>query len=753
MKSLTVSPKFPILKNYKKWMVIPAVVFSIGMAMLFYRPVQRAAFAQGRAGSLLRSAVAANSEAELQKVEGAYPGTDEAALARLARGYMRFQARDFQNSAGLLADPSIAKLTSLGDYASFYRGQSLQELGRGEEAEKEYRRLSRAWPDSLMARQAALQAAGSAMVRGAYQDAIDDLVDLVEKNDGTALKLRADALEKLGRTNEAIITLRKLYFDAPQSAEADKVSARLTMMGASTAPADGTQAKRRADNLFQAGLYALAVESYDQLLSQYPSSAGDEVLLRYGLSCYKANSFKQAAGVLARVSGRSAAVKGDALYYLGMSNLSLNDEQGALAALAEIRRVAPSSNRAGDLLYGLGRYHEKRDRPAQAATYYSQMVRQYPQAENADEAHYFLAWRAHQSGDYSAAARMLTEHVAAYNEVTDNRGKAGFWAALDSEKSGDKPRALTLYRAMLMRYGAGWYGVNAERRINRLVGEGVQPKSIQSDLQLRAAVEGLQTVRLPKDNLGEKERQRVARAEQLMRIAMLQSAMNELDAARANAPNSAIVNLRIAQIFRQGGENVAAINALKRAFPDYGQTLPEEMSREEWDVFYPLKWWGTIRDESSSRGLDPYLVAGIIRQETVFNPQARSRANALGLMQLLPSTGRAVARKNNYGAQLSTADFFNPVLNIQLGTSYVKDLLGQFGRFEYVAAAYNGGPTRVRRWINELPGSEIEEWVENIPLSETRLYVQGVYRNARQYQRLYDDQGRFRSLVPATIQR
>ena len=134
---------------------------------------------------------------------------------------------------------------------------------------------------------------------------------------------------------------------------------------------------------------------------------------------------------------------------------------------------------------------------------------------------------------------------------------------------------------------------------------------------------------------------------------------------------------------------------------------------------------------------------------SVFNPQARSRANAFGLMQILPSTGMAVARKNSLGGgRISRADLFNPVLSIQLGTAYVKELFDRFGRFEYVAAAYNGGPTRVSRWLNELPGNEIEDWVESIPLSETRLYVQGVYRNSRQYQRLYDDRGSFRDVVP-----
>jgi soluble lytic murein transglycosylase len=386
---------------------------------------------------------------------------------------------------------------------------------------------------------------------------------------------------------------------------------------------------------------------------------------------------------------------------------------------------------------------------SQAGTYYQQLVQQFPKSENADEAHFWLAWRAHEAKDYAAASKLLTEHIANYGDVTENRGKAGFWAAVNSERAGDKARALTLYRGMLMRYGAGWYGMNAERRIKKLTDEGVQMRSIQNDLLLRSAVQGLQSIDLPQESLKESDRERVAKAEQLMLIAMHQSAMDELDAARAKALNSPIVNLRIAQIFRANGEPVAAINALKRSYPDYGQALPEEMPREVWEVFYPLKWWSNIKEESRRHGLDHYLVAGIIRQESVFDPQARSRSNAYGLMQILPSTGQSVARRNSLGGgRVSTSDLFNPVLSIQLGTAYVRELLDRFGRFEYVAAAYNGGPTRVSRWLNELPTAEIEEWVESIPLSETRLYVQGVYRNARQYQRLYDEQGRFRSNVP-----
>lgn len=718
------------------------------LAVLALDPAHRPVAAQNRAAAQLRTAVAANSDAELQKVESAFAGTETAGLARLLRGYLRLQAKDHAAAINLLNDPNIARLTNLGDYAAYYRGQALQDSGRTEDAEKEFRRLAQTYPTSLLARSAALQAAGSAMTRGAHQAALDSLTNLVAKNDGTALKLRADALEKLGRTNDAVLTLRKLYFDAPQAPEAEKVGQRLAELGGSTA-GDISLLRQRADKLYDARLYALAGAAYDQIPRQFPNAPGDEAWLRAGICYYKADSFKAAADALTKVRARTPKMASETLYYLALAQLSLKTEPAALQTLSELRRSAPNSDRLAELIYSVGRYYEKRDRDDQATTFYTQLVRQFPQSDKADEAHFWLAWRAHQTKDYPNASRLLTEHIANYGTVTDNRGKAAFWAGVDLERAGDKARALVIYQAMLKRYGAGWFGLNAERRIDRLTREGVRPKAIESDLMLRRAVEGLQTINVVQETIKDADQERVQKAEALMQIALHQSAMNELDAARINAPNSPLVNLRIAQIFRANNENVAGINALKRAYPDYGQTLPEEMSREAWDVFYPLKYWSTIKEESKRHNVDPYLIAGIIRQETVFNPQARSRANALGLMQFIPSTGQAVARKNNLGGgRITSNDLFNPILSIQLGTAYVRELLNDFQRFEYVAAAYNGGETRVRRWVRESSGVDIEDWVESIPLSETRLYVQGVYRNARIYQRIYDDQGRFRSNVP-----
>src|SRR5262245_42792768 len=376
------------------------------------------------------------------------------------------------------------------------------------------------------------------MLRGDYLTAINDLNPLVEKNDGAALKLRADALEKSGRTNEAITTLRKLYYEAPQSAEADKASARLAALGASSGTPDPSLQKRRADKLYQAGLYALAAQAYAQAPALTPDAVNDDIWLRAGISYYKSNLFKQAVDALSQIRSRSPKPLSEALYYKGLAQLSLNTEATVTQTLSELRRVAPSSERIGDLLYALGRYNEKRERGDQASFYYTQLIRQFPQAEGAANAHFWMAWRSHLARDYRTASRLLTEHIANYSEVTENRGKAGFWAALDAERSGDKETALTLYRALMLRYGSGWFGLNAERRVAALVKDGVRARPFESDLLLRRAVQGLQTVSLPQETVKDAEAEHVIKAEQLMRVALNQSAMNELDALRANHPDS-----------------------------------------------------------------------------------------------------------------------------------------------------------------------------------------------------------------------
>ncbi|MGC1370764.1 MAG: lytic transglycosylase domain-containing protein, partial [Candidatus Sulfotelmatobacter sp.] len=161
-----------------------------------------------------------------------------------------------------------------------------------------------------------------------------------------------------------------------------------------------------------------------------------------------------------------------------------------------------------------------------------------------------------------------------------------------------------------------------------------------------------------------------------------------------------------------------------------------DLPRAYWEALFPRPYWNDLKRYAAANGLDPYLVASLIRQESEFNPNAVSHANAVGLMQLLPKTGRNVARqvklrRFNYG------QLYTPAVNLELGTRYFRGMVDKFGSFEYALAAYNAGSDRVEEWLNDGKYRDPQEFVESIPFTETREYVQAILRNASVYKQLY----------------
>jgi soluble lytic murein transglycosylase len=138
---------------------------------------------------------------------------------------------------------------------------------------------------------------------------------------------------------------------------------------------------------------------------------------------------------------------------------------------------------------------------------------------------------------------------------------------------------------------------------------------------------------------------------------------------------------------------------------------------------FPLHHDQAIRREAAKNGVDPAWMAAEIRAESVFNPMARSPANALGLMQLVPGTAMTVARR--IGLPWTGADsLYDPDTNIALGTAYMRQLLDTYGGQPYFAiAGYNAGPVPMLRWQSQRPGMDPDFWIETISYRETREYV------------------------------
>jgi soluble lytic murein transglycosylase-like protein len=174
---------------------------------------------------------------------------------------------------------------------------------------------------------------------------------------------------------------------------------------------------------------------------------------------------------------------------------------------------------------------------------------------------------------------------------------------------------------------------------------------------------------------------------------------------------------------------------LKRAFPSIATAEQSDVPLHFLKMYYVLPYEEEILRRSIERDLDPALVAALIHQESTFNPEAVSVAGAMGLMQLMPGTGREVGQK--LYATFNEARLFNPEVNINLGTYYIRQLLRMMdGDVELAVAGYNGGPYRIRRWraSSTLPK---DEFIEAMPLSETRGYVKRVTLLRSSYRTLY----------------
>lgn len=713
----------------------------------------RPAAAQNEAKALeqLRGSTRNNvlpAEEVVARIETSFPNTKAAGLARVVRARIKLKANDPAGAAALLDDNIYANRTALGDYALLLRGRALEQAARPVEARAVYEQLARDYPSSMRARDAMLRVGEIVMQSGQAAAAPVLLKALTEKNDAAALLLTAKAYEQSNDTVRALAAYRRLYFYAPVAAESAEAATAIARLNSTTSPASAEEALARADLLFEARRYGDAASAYTDAFTRFPNTATPQKQLRRGTAAANSKRTSDAVAALTSVPASAGETRAEALYYLAQTYAAARQWEQAHGTLDELRRAFPDSSWTPRAFVQVGQLARDAKNESEAANLFRSAVSAYPGRAEVAQAQFEIAWAAHNAKNYQESSRLLTEHLALYaDKNTDNRGRAGYWAARDSERAGKLNEARALYQAMQFRYDANWYGYLSKQRLAAMArNDHAEGADFAPDTMVGKAVANLQTVAVAEETAGPAETERITKADQLDIVGLDDWAMDELALASQSAPSSPRVNLMTARILRSREENLRAFNVLKKSYPDYSQMRPDELTREEWDVFYPLSYWDIIVEQARARSLDPHQVAGLIRQESVFDPRARSAAKAYGLMQLLVPTGAAMARKYGVDREVTVDALYEPRLNIQLGTGYMRDQFDKFGRIEYVAVAYNAGPGRVPQWRATLP-PELDEFAEAIPFKETRGYVQGVVRNTLQYERLYDDNGQFRAEV------
>lgn len=690
------------------------------------------------------------SEAVVAGIETRFAGTKTAALARLLRARIKLEAGDALGAAALLDSDVFAQKTELGDYALWLRGKAFLEAKNAPSAQKVFAELAEKFPNSMRARQARKLWAESLLNSGRAAEVPGVLNPLNLRNDAESLLLTARAYETAGNEARKREFFRKVYFFGAGTAASREAEAKLKELGEDLTPRAPEEILARAEELFEKKQFALAGKAFDEYIRNFLPSITDEIQLKR-LTSYAMSGQTAQAFMAFNAISLSAEEKQKGFYELARGFARARQWDEARRTIDEMREKFPRSKWTPKALVAVGEEAGRQRRTLDENFYMQSALAAYPEATEVAKAQFELAWKQHELKNYEISSRMLIEHLARYvDEDNSFRGQTGYWAARDSERAGKIDEACALYDGTVYRYGSNWYGYIALDRLMQMRRQGKCQRApvFAGDSLVPKAVENLKVVTVAAETATAKELRRAEKSEELSIVGLFDWAIEELEEAKKTADNSPKINLALAKYYRLKGDNVRALLVLAKSYPDYPQMFPEEMGREEWDIFYPLTHWNEIKFWADKRELDPYQVAGLIRQETIFNPNARSSANAYGLMQLLVPTARMMARKYSSvsASSITGTSLYNPNLNIELGTAYMREQLSKYGRIEYMSVAYNAGPGRVVRWRNELP-LEMDEFVEAIPFSETRGYVKGIIRNTAQYRRLYDLNGDFKPNV------
>jgi len=640
----------------------------------------------------------------------------------LASGLVALAAGDGARAADLFTD-AARRWPALADYALYFGARAATAARRRNDARDLLARLLAEHPDSVWTSRAALLAGALARAGGDLEAARVWLATA-----RTGLPAGSD------RWAWATVTLAEIAHQALDDGTALDL-ARGVRRARPHSLAD-KRARRLTDRIRRARPDLLAG----------PEAAADEAEMRLGegdvAGARAAASATLDSGPAGPVRARALWVRGQAEHALGRATeaeatclavaetgteplapralaaaarwrWNADEDEQALRLFHDTARRFPGSSAAPEALYAIGRIHQEAGRYDASHAAYVELAARYPRAALAADARWRAGWVRYLASDFRGAASWFAR--LAERSARSPRVAAEYWHARTLERLGREEEARARLAHVADRHPASYYAALADARLGRPAPAPVLPP--------------VERTPFPPD-LGGAHGER---ARLLFGLALPQFARLELDAQQplVSGPGE---RHRLLRAYNAIGAPGAALRLAHEMRPRSPGALR--------GYVYPLGYWPEVRAESAARGLDPLLVVALIRQESLFDPEAVSAADAHGLMQLMPATARDLARDAGGHAPDRTR-LHDPAANIALGTTLLRRLLDRYdGSVVKALAAYNAGEDAVAKWERRYGSRAEDEFVELVSFRETRDYVKAVLRNYRMYVRIYSSTGR-----------
>jgi soluble lytic murein transglycosylase len=651
--------------------------------------------------------------------------------AALALGYDDYSKARYPRALTWLqkakADPLLSQ------YTLFWTAQTERALHKNGEAAEDFSSLLKDYPNTAIKEQVLEAYAPTAVDIGHPQDALAALAAYPTTSSKPELLLsRARAYESARKLIDAVKDYQTLYYKYPLSDESKDAALALPKLNKQLHDefpyATAELQDQRAQIFYDAHKWKEARTEYEKLASLLKDPANPARQRALVRAAESRQHPKAAPNLLANLNLSNPEADAERFYSLSQVYRSEKNEAEMLTNIEKVAEKYPQSHWTEEALMAGGNYYWVLLDRTKAVHYYERVLEGFPGGKNAYNAEWRIAWVAYLERQPYADDK-ITVFLRKY-PVSGGAVNALYWLGRNAERSGNPAHARAYFKKTIDRYPTTYFADAAQSRLDKLgPGEEEVPDFL-------AQIPPAPALRSFDEPVAPNVLDRWNRAQALRTIAFDASAELELkDAFAATASPRFLVEA--AQAAFDQGHFATGMAYGRLAVTSFDSRKFSEVSPNVWKVLYPLPYEAQLRREAERNDFDPMFAAGLIRQESTFQADVVSHANAIGLMQILPKEGRRLAKQRK--VRYTKATLFDPNLNIELGMLYISELTRSTGAPEYAAAAYNAGEERLAQWKSERTYDEIPEFVESIPITETREYVQIVLRNAAMYRKLYGE--------------
>ena len=591
----------------------------------------------------------------------------------LAEGKNSMEKGDYEKAIALLTT-AYEKLPLLGDYALLWRSRSYDGNGNPDKALEDLRIIKEKYKESPLIRKARLEEI--ALLRKKNDPSVGRVLEEMIRDNPSNMEIKYNYAQYLKENNngeKAKELFREVFIStSPLSTNASN----------ELSPSDITvvDLTKRGKALNAAWQFEEAEKVLREALTRSDDSRNkDEITdsLAYSLFCRK--RYMEAAALFKTTN--NSLWRARSLFRAG-------DIDAFQAELPEFSKTA--DKRMGEVMIAYGSIKRRQGHSDEAIKIFNNVLSRYPSAR--EDALWAAGWTYYLSGDYKNASSLLSQLAETYGD-----SKYIYWNRKCMVLLGDRePLRSPEYQKDLHDFYA--YMTFLKNK---------QEPPVISRTYLKASLNSHVAERV--DTLAEIGMKNEAAAELLF----------------VSRKNPAPRNLISIALYLEKLGNYKTAEMLMSKVP-YNEELHE--------LYYPLAFWPEVKEASEATSIDPYLILSVIREESRYEPEARSIAGAIGLMQLMPRTARGYNK--NIKAHLKNApELCDARTNILLGSSYLKRLLDRLGSVPLALASYNGGEDAVRDWLKNGKYRTVDEFIEDIPYNETRNYVKKVLTTYFEYLR------------------